>query len=268
VAAAGDPVSVEMTGRSPVRDLVLDTDEVALALDPLNASEGQPVARRAGRHRALGSSRPSAISVRSPLRRRLSGQLSVRRRALAGRAQRRRGATGGEACRAPSSARELASLCDQRPCGRLVAVVSRGSSRSIATALSLASSTPARATGGEAHRAPSSARLLGASRPSRVPLRSASSRSPRRRRLSRQRLLCRRGALVELRLPPRPVRLALDDQIVGGVLEAIDGALGAQHVVEHGDPLAGVPVAGEDRRGAPRRPCSRRATSARERSRR
>src|SRR5688572_13170391 len=55
---------------------------------------------------------------------------------------------------------------------------------------------------------------------------------------------------VEFRLEPRPVRLAFDDEVEGCVLETIDGALSEEHVVKHGDPLAGVAVAGDDHGGS------------------
>ena len=42
---------------------------------------------------------------------------------------------------------------------------------------------------------------------------------------------------VELRLEARPVRLPIDDEVVGGVLESIDRALRRVHVVEHPEPL-------------------------------
>src|SRR5579862_3571952 len=58
------------------------------------------------------------------------------------------------------------------------------------------------------------------------------------------------GVAVDLRLEAGPIRLALDDEVVGGIHEAIDGALGEQDVVEHPQPLGGVAVAGEDDGGA------------------
>ena len=55
---------------------------------------------------------------------------------------------------------------------------------------------------------------------------------------------------VESRFESRPIRLALDDEVVGGVLESIDGALREKHVVEHREPLGGVAVARDDHRAA------------------
>ena len=60
----------------------------------------------------------------------------------------------------------------------------------------------------------------------------------------------RRWELVDVGLEPRSVGLAVDDEVEGVVLEAIDGALGQERVVEDGDLLGGVAVAADDGRGA------------------
>ena len=60
----------------------------------------------------------------------------------------------------------------------------------------------------------------------------------------------RRVRSVDGGLEPGSIRLALHDEVVGGVLEAVDGALREQDVVEHGEPLGGVAVAADDHRGA------------------
>src|SRR5260370_4880409 len=51
-------------------------------------------------------------------------------------------------------------------------------------------------------------------------------------------------------LESRSIGLAFDDEVVGGVPEAIDGALREEHVVEHREPLRRVSVAGDDHRRA------------------
>lgn len=48
-----------------------------------------------------------------------------------------------------------------------------------------------------------------------------------------------------------PVGLALDDDLIGVVREAVDGGLREDGVVEERDPLVDRAIAGEDRRGAP-----------------
>src|SRR5579872_2792319 len=62
--------------------------------------------------------------------------------------------------------------------------------------------------------------------------------------------LRRRVGGVERWLLPGSIGLAIDDEVVGGVFESVDGALREQHVVEHGEPLGGVAVARDDHRGA------------------
>jgi hypothetical protein len=64
------------------------------------------------------------------------------------------------------------------------------------------------------------------------------------------RRLGRRVGGVECWLEPGAVRLAFDDEVVGGVSKSIDGALGEQDVVEHREPLGGVAIGGDDHRGA------------------
>src|SRR6516165_6992080 len=56
----------------------------------------------------------------------------------------------------------------------------------------------------------------------------------------------RRVSGIERRLLPRSIRLTIDDEVVGGVLESIDGALGEQHIIEHRQPLGSVAIAGDD----------------------
>jgi len=43
-------------------------------------------------------------------------------------------------------------------------------------------------------------------------------------------------------LEPRTIGLALDDEVVGGVLESIDSALSEQHIVEHRNPLRRITI--------------------------
>src|SRR5215216_2770961 len=57
----------------------------------------------------------------------------------------------------------------------------------------------------------------------------------------------RRPVLLDVGLEAWTIRLAVDDEVVGVVLEAIDGTLAEQRVVEDGEPVGGVAIAGDDR---------------------
>src|SRR5580658_510450 len=88
------------------------------------------------------------------------------------------------------------------------------------------------------------------------PGRSTAARSAASRAWVGSGLVGRRGRWwvggIERGLEPGPVGLALDDEVVGGVLESVDGALREQHIVEHREPLGGVAIAGNDHRGPAR----------------
>src|SRR3984885_1161544 len=71
-------------------------------------------------------------------------------------------------------------------------------------------------------------------------LRRGPSSACRRALLDRSRR--RRRVLVDGGLEASAVGLAVDDEVVGVVLESVDGALRQQGVVEDGEPLTGVAV--------------------------
>src|SRR6185295_6745151 len=60
----------------------------------------------------------------------------------------------------------------------------------------------------------------------------------------------RRSESLDVRLESRPIGVAIDDQVESVVLEAVDGALSEERIVESGYPLRGVSVARHHRREA------------------
>src|ERR1700690_3909611 len=61
----------------------------------------------------------------------------------------------------------------------------------------------------------------------------------------------RRIFCIEGWFESRPVRLALDDEVVGGVLESMDGALREKYIIKNREPLGSIAVAPDDHRAAP-----------------
>jgi len=59
------------------------------------------------------------------------------------------------------------------------------------------------------------------------------------------RSLRRRTIGFDVGFQARPKGLAFGHQVVSVVGEAIDGALGEQHVVKHREPFVGVAIAGD-----------------------